>query len=757
MIVPAIIPVAAFAQVAAGEIAGDGADPAAPPAQESVTESARDGSEIIVTASKRAERLQDVPAAITAVTGERIDNLGIRDFRDYATLVPGLSQRDTGAPGQGTIILRGLNSGPQQVSNTTAVYIDETPFTASGFISSGALLTPSPELAEVERIEVLKGPQGTLYGASNLGGLVRIITKKPDLTEFHGLASGEVSWVGHGEMGFLTRGTVNVPLIVDKLAVNATGYYRRLGGFTDNVRTGSEDVNRSNLYGGRLALRYAPTSDLTIDLSGIYQDIDNFGTSAQSLVPGSFTPRFGEYAYSNFADFGSEIKYRIVNSNIEYRFDIGTLSASGSYANYKSRLEADSTAVYLPVARTVLRPISQALFGVPIDTLLPPDANASSLTSPNMEKWTGEVRFASDRMGPVEFIVGAFYTNEDNIYYTDVYALDSAGAPLAAPFDVLIRATTTSKYEEIAGFGNLTLFLTDELDVTGGLRYAHNKQVAGTGGPGGLTYFLPREPREFDFSDDSLSYLATLRWRPTADFSAYLRAASGYRPGGPQTNPTPPPDAQTFIRPDTVWNYEAGVKGSALDGALSFDASVYHIDWNDIQLNSLVNGIVLQGNAASATVDGFELQLTARPSNLLSVSASVGHTDAKVKEIDASAASATGARAGDKLPLTPDWTTSVIVDHRLPLSDRVIGNLGATLRFQSDAPSTYPALNPTRQQKLPEITTLDLRASATVDEWLTVQFRLDNVTDQLAFTNVGNDGGVLIRPRTVTLGLSTRF
>lgn len=716
-----------------------------------------DGNEIIVTASKRAEKLQDVPAAITAVTSEKIDTLGIRDFRDYASLIPGLSQRDNGAPGLGSIILRGLNSGPQQVSNTTAVYIDETPFTASGFLSAGALLTPSPELAEVERIEVLKGPQGTLYGASNLGGLLRIITKKPDASEFSGLAAGEVSTVAHGEMGFMVRGSVNIPIVKDQLAMTATGYYRRAGGFTDNVDTGSEDVNRSNLYGGRLALRYSPTDDFTIDLSGIYQNIENEGYALQSLVPGSFAPRFGKYAYTSFDDLGSELKYRIVNANAEYKFGIGTLTASGSYARYKSRIETDATATYIPVARAVLGPISDATFGVPIDTLLPADSNARFYASPNMEKWTGEVRFASDRLGPVEFMVGGFYTNEDNVYYTTVFAHDADGALRTAPFDELVKATTTSRYEEIAGFGNLTFYLSDTLDITGGLRYAHNKQVAGTGGPGGITYYLPRVPRTFNFTDNSLSYLATLRWRPTRNISAYLRAASGYRPGGPQTNPTPPPGAQTFVRPDTVWNYEAGVKGSVLDGSLAFDISVFHIDWDDIQLNSLFNGIILQGNAASATVDGFELQLTARPSDLLTVSLSGGHTDGKIKAIDPQAAAATGARAGDKLPLTPSWTTSLIVDHQLPISSTVAGNIGATLRFQSDMPATYPALDPTPQQKLPDITTVDLRASVTFDERFTAQLRVDNLFDKLGFTNVTIDGGSVIRPRTVSLGLSTKF
>jgi outer membrane receptor protein involved in Fe transport len=226
----------------------------------------------------------------------------------------------------------------------------------------------------------------------------------------------------------------------------------------------------------------------------------------------------------------------------------------------------------------------------------------------------------------------------------------------------------------------------------------------------------------------------------------------------PQTNPTPPAGAQTIIRSDTVWNYEAGLKGKALDGALAFDISIYHIDWNDIQLNTLANGIVLGGNAAAATVDGFELELTLRPSDLLTVGVNAGHTDAKIKDISAGAAAVSGARAGNKLPLTPPWTVALIADHRLPISPDISGNIGVTLRHQSKAPATYPALDPTPTQTLPDITTLDLRASATFGERYTLQARVDNALNQFSFTNIDAAGNaVALRPRTFTLGFGVEF
>jgi outer membrane receptor protein involved in Fe transport len=733
--------------------------PATAYAQESTDESAGDNNEIIVTASKRDERLQDVPTAVTALSSATLENLGVTSFRDYASLVPGLSQRDSGQPGVGTIIMRGLNSGPQQTTNTAGYYIDDAPFSASGYLSVAALMTPAPELAEIERIEVLKGPQGTLYGAGSLGGLIRIVTKKPDPSRFYGNVRGEVSTVSHGEEGYMLRGTVNVPIVQDKVAISATGYYRRMPGFVDNVTTGTDNVNRNTVKGGRLALFAEPAEGLKINLAGQYQDIDLRGAAGISLTPGTFSPRYADpYSYGAFRDLTGTVKYRLASASVEYETGIGAITASGSYAKYDVSLQYDYTSVYIPLARSSLGAVSQLLFGVPIDTLLPANTQALGEIHPAAKKYSAELRFASKRLGPVEFLAGLFYTNEDSVYITNVLPITPAGAQFPAPFKYLIRATTTSKYKEAAAFGNLTFYLSDNLDVTGGIRYARNDQTSGTGGPGAISFFLPRAALTFPFKDNATTYLATARWRPTQNLSFYARAASGYRPGGPQTNSSPPVGAQTVIRPDGVWNYEAGVKGSALDGAFTFDASVYHIDWKDIQLNALVGGFVLGGNAANATVDGFELQMQARPSELLTVGANVGHTDAKLKSIAAASSAVLGARAGDRLPLTPLWTVALIADHAIPFSDDVRGNVGATLRFQSEAAATYPALNPGPTQTLPEITTLDLRAGATFGGRFTAQVRLDNVFDRLGYSNIdGSGSAVVIRPRTLSLTLGANF
>jgi iron complex outermembrane receptor protein len=698
--------------------------------------------DIIVTASKRSERLQDVPGAVSAISGAQIDNLGIKSFQDYVALVPGLSQRDGGTPGSGTIILRGLNTGPQQLTNTTAYYIDETPFSASGFISQGALITPEPELADVDQIEVLKGPQGTLYGASNLGGLIKLVTKRPDTTTFKGEAYADATAVDGGGEGFTLRGAVNVPIVNDVLAVRVNGFYRRTPGFTDNVGTGTQNVNKSDFAGGRIGIRFTPTDKLTIDLDGFYQDIDSKGFAFTDDVTGTLTPKYGRYKYSNYADLPTKLQYRIANATAEYKTDLGTLTASASYARYKTFISSDATPIFGP--------------------LVAPNSRVLGDLSPNTKKFSSEIRFASRRVGPAEFVVGAFYTDEDSRYRSYYTVSDSTGAPLPAPFNVLVRTDTLSKYKEVAGFGNLTFYLTDKFDITGGVRYAHNTQVGVTGAPSdagsAVIFYTPRAAVTYNFSDSSTSLLGTIRWRPSSNVSLFVRAAQGYRPGGPQTNLAPPPGAQTQIRPDTVWNYEAGLKAKTSDGSLAVDLSVYHIDWKDIQLNTNYNNIILQSNGGDAKVDGAEAEITARPSSLLTFTANIGYTNARISRVDPGVSLSIGVANGDKLPLTPRFTAAFTGDQKIVLGDKATAFVGATLRFRSDMPSGYPGSASDPSLKIPDMTTVDVRTGVTLSRF-DIRLIASNIFNTYGITSSGNSPyrATVIRPRAITLSVGARF
>jgi iron complex outermembrane recepter protein len=712
-------------------------------------------SDIVVTASRRDERLQDVPAAITALSGETLETLGVRSFSDYSTLVPGLSQRDAGNPGQGTFIIRGLNTGSQSITNTSAVYLDDTPFSASGFLSAGALLTPDPDIADVERIEVLKGPQGTLYGANSLGGLIRIVSARPDASGFSGRVQADVTALDGGDVGWSTRASVNVPIVTDKLAVRVNGVYRVAPGWTDNVQLGTENVNESIIKGGKLAVRFTPVDALVIDLSGTIQTIENKGVARQDNETLTLVPRDGRYQYRAAQDARGKLEYRLYSGSADYDFGGASLIATVSYGEYRTDLFSDLTETYVPFLRAI------GLGGV-----IPANGQATGDFSPNMDKFTAEARLVSERLGRFEFLAGLFYTDESNTYRANLFVADGTGAPLAEPFDVLVRTTTRSDYKEVAGYGNLTFYLTDNFDVTGGIRVTRNEQQAQTGGPDSVVFYNPRAIANFEFKDTVTTWLGTVRWRPSSDISTFLRAASGFRPGGPQNNPAPPPGAQTTIRPDSVWNYEAGVRATVLDGTLNINASIYRIDWTDIQLQGLFNTIVLQANGGAARVDGAEMEVVARPVTGLTLAANAGYTNARITEVDAGVSANIGAVAGDRLPLTPEFTMALIGDYRLPLANGNELNFGSTLRFRSDMPSSYSntVLNP--NMKVPSATTLDLRAGINLSGF-EVQARVENLFNALVINTLDTSflspafpvptSAFVGRPRAFTLAIAKRF
>ena len=712
--------------------------------------------DIVVTASKRGEKLRDVPSAITVLGGEQLDNLGVRSVRDYATLTPGLVVEDTGTPGYGKVSIRGLTTGSLQQSATTVYYIDDVPFTASSANGGGAFIAPDPELAGIDRIEVLKGPQGTLYGASSLGGVVRLISKRPDSSRFSGSARAELTAVDGGGTGYSVNTTLNVPLAIDRLAVRATGFYRRSPGYADNIGTGSDNVNESISKGARVAIGWTPNEWLTIDIVGMLQNINTKGLAAEHVVPGTLTPFYREREYRNFFNAPTNIRYRLASITGKYDVGVGQFIATAAYLESKLRIDTDVTSTYAPFF---------PLFGQ-FGYVYPANTGAAVVSTIPQKKKTAELRFVSDRLGPIEFIVGGFYTKERSSIPTDIVARDMAtNAQLPGALGFIVRSPVNDSYEELSAFGNLTFYLSDNLDVTGGLRYAHYKENF-TLAYSGVYYDLflggPQRPPELKGSNDNLNYLATLRWRPTRTLSAFLRAASSFRPGGPQPSAILPPGAQAQIEPDTVWNYEAGVKADALDGKLTIQASVYQIDWKNIQLYTIYRQQQLLANAGKAQVKGIEIQLDARPTPMLSIGANVGHTDARITKVDPGVTALIGAAAGDPIPQSPRWTVSANADQLIALGGELQGQLGATVRLQSQKYTSYPASISNPNVRLPEITTLDLRTGLRYRN-CQLQFRAENILNRkgiISYTFNGSGSpasAYFIRPRSFSLALATEF
>jgi outer membrane receptor protein involved in Fe transport len=709
--------------------------------------------EIVVTATKRDEKLQEVPVAISAITSQQVQTLGIQRVEDYISLVPGFAIRDHGSPGYGTVILRGLNTGDFQSTATVAYYFDNTPFTATGSLSYGAFVTPDPDISDIARIEVLKGPQGTLYGASSLGGLVRLISKTPVLNEFSGSITVDGSAISGGSEGYGLHGTINVP-IGDTAALHVSAVGRHLPGYIDNVYTGKNNRNDGDTYGGRADLLWNPISDLSIELVGLYQDTKTNGLDYTLAKSDTRDPLYGYYKDYSAFDKGVETKYTTFSGNVDYKLGPGSIIADVSYAKYDVDTFIDFTQAYGYILTLPF------VLGLQPGTFATPTYGAIT-----MNKNSEELRYVSEKIGRFEFIVGAFHTYEDTNFGVSVPIVTVPGLqPFPPPLDNLDSGITFGHYKETAGYGNLTFYLLDNLDFTAGLRYSENDQVYSQSA--GVAILVPTPERELPrVTGNDTTYLATLRWRPTDRINTYLRAASGYRPGGPGVSTAP--GAPTEYKPDTVWNYEAGIKASNSDNSFSGNFAIYHIDWKNVQIDLYdANGLPYTNNGGTAKVDGVEFDLTYRPVSGLSLGLNGAYTNARITEAVPSATAATGATPGDALPLTPKYTAALFGDYTIPVGADKRMLFGGTVRYQGNKHSSYPGSPSDPDVEIPPYTQFDVRGGLNIGR-VNILLRCDNVFDVKGITTIssykvlGNPDSptwiTYVRPRTFSMSVGTSF
>lgn len=701
--------------------------------------------EIVVTATKRSETLQNTPVGLTLITSERIRALGIKDFSDYIQYVPSLQVSSEGGPGLGVPIIRGLYSGPEQTTSTVAIYLGDTPLTPSSAGFPGTLVMPDPNLADVRNIEVLKGPQGTLYGASSLGGLIRIVPAKPSLEHFSGEAGISGSAVDGGGDGYGVHGWVNIPLIGHELALRVSAFDRLVPGFMTNVLTHQDNVNTTREEGGSATLRFAPTDRLDIDFNAFYQDIHNSSLAGADLNTQTLRPLEGKYEYSAFTNTNIDTSFLIGNVTATYRLNAGTLTDSTSYARYNSSQVFDYTTLYGPLLGFVS-----------------PDAVFGHI-APRMNKYTEELRFNSDRIGAFSVLGGLFYTYERDTYDFVMNGVDGLnGAPLPVPLFDLLTGDTTNHYDEYAAYADVTWHFARRWDATAGIRESHNSQSGATNG-GGLLAGGAGSSRSRSANSDT-TYLATVKWRPVTDLTTYLRAASGYRPGGPQFSAAA--GAPSSFGPDTVWDYEAGAKGAWLGGRLSADGDVYRMNWSNIQLNALVKGLTVTGNGGDARSQGVEFQGQYAPMHGLVLSANAAYDETRIDSVSAN--SDAGAQVGDPLPNTPKWSGALTADYTVPIGGTV-ASLGATYHYQGATQSSFSGVNSYIDARIPSYSVVDLRTGL---EWgrYRLAFHVNNLLNRYALSNISltqlvpgdpfdpvYGSGVPIRPRTYQLSLDARF
>jgi outer membrane receptor protein involved in Fe transport len=721
------------------------------------------GQEIIVTAQKRDQLLIDVPQSITVVGGETLERQQATNFQDYLNLVPGL-QLDQSTPGAGRLILRGLNTGG--VASTVAVYVDETPFGSSSALVNGGVLAGDFDTFDIARIEVLRGPQGTLYGASSLGGILKFVTNDPNPGKFEARVRGAIEDTKGGDLSYRGNAMVNIPL-GPTLALRATGFYNKQGGFIDSIGTSAKDVfgftltsdveddiNDVESYGGRASLLFKPSETFDIRLTAHLQNIRADAPTLVESDPTTLKTLYGRLSQSQFADAFVNIDYRLYNGLINYDLGFATLTSSSSYSTQRQTFRDDATFNLSGLVRAAL--------GAPANEFFL-DQNTNS------RRMTQEVRLTSDANETFEWLIGGYYSDEKGRILQNFAAVTpGTDTPIPFPFQ-LGQVNLRSKYKEYAGFANGTVHLSEQFHIDIGGRYSRNEQEASQAASGVLAGNVPVNSN-LRSSDKVFTYSVAPRFELNDRASFYARVAKGYRPGGPNViAPGAPAGTPSSFDPDTVVSYEAGFKGQTSDRTFSLDLSVYHMDWKNIQLLTVVNGFGVNINGAGANVDGAEFTATVRPTPGLVTSVNGAYTRAR---LSSDAPALVGGLKGDRLPFTPPYSISVNADYTWDFGGQAEAFVGASLRSLSkqtaDFDGDFRAANG-RQRQVPSYEVIDLRAGVEFGRFGIEAF-VRNLTDAEGRTSVGtltasglpsSPNGALetgvIRPRTIGLALSAKY
>ncbi|MDY0743936.1 TonB-dependent receptor [Paucibacter sp. R3-3] len=597
---------AAWAQQAGGD-----APAASKPAE------ARDTLDVVtVTATRRREPLRDVPLRVETLSATALEQSGANSLADYIGGLPGIDVKTDGGPGRGSVTMRGVSNGEQQIA-TVGMYVDEVAFGSSSAFVHGGVQALDLSLLDLNHVEVLRGPQGTLYGAGAMGGLLKYVTNEPDTSTFSGKVGLGVRSIQDGGIGHTENVVLNVPLSTDVAGLRIAAFNEHDGGFIRATGLAAGDkTNAGDTRGARLSLLLEPTSKMKVRLAATTQDIKRDGTDTVDYDATTGRPVVGDLARALATREPYTVKTRLVSADVEYDFGWARLNAIAS----TQRLDMDTAQ-----DATALLGASAAAFDYArLDNTI------------GLHKKTQELRLTSGR-GEVEWILGLYHDEErGNVGQLLFGQLAGNGG------DMDLQANSQpSTYRETAVYGDITWNIGTAWSLTAGARFAKNKQHYAVVGAGPLD-------SDNHSDDDSKTYLATLRYSLDKTSSVYFRAASGYRPGGPN----PPaldgnlqviPGTPSSFNHDTLWSFELGYKADLLDRRLNLEAALYQINWNDLQQPMAYGVSTLVGNAGKARVRGLELAARYRASADWDLNGSLAYTDPKLTE-DAPALGPAGSR-----------------------------------------------------------------------------------------------------------------
>ena len=715
---------------------------------------------VVVTAQKREERLQDVPIPVAVVDAEALTENNEVRMRDYYTEVPGLSIAP-GSLGGENLSIRGISTGSIGTTSTVGIMIDDIPFGPTG-----SQQIPDLDPGDLARIEVLRGPQGTLYGVSSMGGLVKFVTKDPSGDQVEGRVEAGTDSVQNGvDLGYITRGSISAP-IAEGLSVRASAYDRRDAGFIDNpvyningvnypFSNGTHDgINQAYATGARLAALWRPDDGYSLKLSALYQRLRANATGDLTIDQGLRDLQVN----SIFNSTGYDRTIQAYSAISAAKFGtIDFVSATGF--NVSTVHEGDD-------ASWSAGALSSASFGVP---------GAPSLSFGRSAKFNQEFRLNFPMGTHFDGLLGLFYTHEHNMGAQAILGTDPQ---TGQAYGVGYYAPVTSTATESAIFADLTYHVIGNFDIQLGLRQSSQKEAVdqvATYVTGayltayyGSTTVSPVITPAFDFTSHPLTYLFSPQYKLSQNAMVYARLASGYRTGGSNAGT---PDVPQEYGPDKTKNYEIGTKFSMLSGALSVDASLYYIDWDQIQVGLIApNQYLYTGNAGGAKSQGFELAVDAKPVRGMQLSAWGTWTEAKITTLPSNLTSGSplAGQIGQPLPWSPRFSAHLSITQDFALG--TFGNLfvGGGISYVGNREDQFTGLDPTTgllayRQDLPAYATTDFRVGVKSSSW-NASLYINNATNRRGWISGGNSssnlppGAVYITtPRTVGISIVRDF
>ncbi|MBP1202974.1 outer membrane receptor protein involved in Fe transport [Duganella sp. 1411] len=684
---------------------------------------------VTVTATRRREPVRDVPLRVETLATEALERSGAASLTDYVGSLPGVHVASDGGPGRGQVNIRGVSVGSMSAP-TVGIYVDEVAFGSSTSFVGEAVSALDLSLLDLHHVELLRGPQGTLYGAGAMGGLLKYVTNEPDATGFSGKAGLALRESKGGGLGHTENAVLNIPLGGGVAAMRVAAFNQRDGGYIDAAGAVSgKHVNDGDTRGARVSVLFDPSRKLRVRLTATRQNIERDGTSIVQYDAATGQPLYGDLTHKLYRAEPYTIKTGLLSGDIEYDLGWARLNVIGSHQRFDGDTALDATEIFG----------GEGMNFVALDNVIA------------LRKRTAEVRLTSAR-GPLEWLLGYFHNKEKGNREQRLWAQLSDLSE-----STLVTSGQPSSFTENAVYGDLTWNPARAWSFTVGARAARNRQVYGTVTNGVKDFESPGK-------DSSKTYLATARYSLDKFSSVYLRAASGYRPGGPNPpaldqNGNVVPGAPLSFAADTLWSYEVGYKADLLDKRLFVELALFDIRWDKLQQPIAVGATTLTGNAGKAGSRGAELALRYQLDDHFSLDGSLAYTDAKLKE-DAPALGASGAR----LPNSARLSTMLGGRYSYELAGKP-AYLGVTVRQVGarnagfDSPTTsIPNF------RMPGYTLVDLQAGVDINGWELGAY-VRNLADKRALSGADTAltafGGPLrvtpVQPRTFGMNLARAF